>query len=204
MPDSPLRIGGFVPFTAIDYPDKLAAVIFCQGCPWRCSYCHNPHLLPANGDDLLDWQNILRELEKRRGFLDAVVFSGGEPTAQHALSKAMKEVSDLGFSIGLHTAGCYPERLEDLLPLLDWVGLDIKDLPENYPALTGAKKSGQQAWKSLELLLSTDIPLQIRTTVHPGMTQYHAEALCKELSLLQVKSHVLQPCREAAGNQDLQ
>ncbi|WP_457665356.1 anaerobic ribonucleoside-triphosphate reductase activating protein [Thiolapillus sp.] len=204
MPDSSLRIGGFVPFTSIDYPGKLAAVIFCQGCPWRCDYCHNPHLLPAGSGDLLDWQVVLGELEKRRGFLDAVVFSGGEPTAQQALSRAMKEVSDLGFKIGLHTAGCYPERLDKLLPLLDWVGLDIKDLPKDYPALTRVANSGQQAWKSLKLLLSANIPLQVRTTVHPGIEEDQVATLCKDLAALGVKNHVLQTCRPVIGNQALQ
>ena len=77
-----LRVGGFVPFTSTDYPDALAAVVFCQGCPWRCGYCHNPHLIPARGDDERDFARILDWLASRRGLLDAVVFSGGEPTAQ--------------------------------------------------------------------------------------------------------------------------
>ena len=77
-----LRVGGFVPFTSADYPGALAAVVFCQGCPWRCGYCHNPHLMPARGDAGRDFDGILDWLESRRGLLDAVVFSGGEPTAQ--------------------------------------------------------------------------------------------------------------------------
>lgn len=195
MPDSILRIGGFTPFTSIDYPGELAAVIFCQGCPWRCSYCHNQHLLPMKAENLIDWQDILQELLKRSGFLDAVVFSGGEPTTQQALAQAMKEVKALGFKIGLHTAGCYPKRLKKLLPLVDWVGLDIKSLPESYPALTGVENSGTQAWQSLEILLSTDIPLQVRTTEFPGMTPDHVESLRKDLSIRGARKHILQPCR---------
>lgn len=197
MPDSSLRIGGFVPFTSIDYPGELAAVIFCQGCPWRCGYCHNQHLLPRKTAGLLNWQNILDELQRRRGFLDAVVFSGGEPSAQQALAQAMQDVKALGFKIGLHTAGCCPKRLKRLLPLLDWVGLDIKCLPDDYPALTGAEKSGKQAWQSLEILLSTDIPLQVRTTVFPGMTLDDVEKLRQDLSRLGVREHVLQTCRQS-------
>ncbi len=196
MPDTSLRVGGFVPFTSVDYPGELAAVVFCQGCPWRCSYCHNQHLLPAKTEGLLDWQDILEELRRRKGFLDAVVFSGGEPTAQQALPQTMKEVKALGFKVGLHTAGCYPERLRSLLPLLDWVGLDIKGQPESYPALTGAEKSADQAWQSLEILLSTHIPLQVRTTVFPEMTRHHVEKLCKDLSRLGVREHILQACRQ--------
>ncbi len=77
-----LRVGGFVPFTSTDYPGALAAVVFCQGCPWRCGYCHNPHLIAARGDDERDFARIVDWLGTRRGLLDAVVFSGGEPTAQ--------------------------------------------------------------------------------------------------------------------------
>jgi pyruvate formate lyase activating enzyme len=80
-----LKVGGFVPLSTTDFPGQLASVVFCQGCPWRCAYCHNPHLQPAPGEALLDWRWIIARLERRRGLIDAVVFSGGEPTAQGAL-----------------------------------------------------------------------------------------------------------------------
>ena len=164
-----MRIGGFVPFTSIDYPGELAAVVFCQGCPWRCSYCHNPHLLDARSTELLDWQALLEVLSMRKGLLDAVVFSGGEPTLQDALPGAITEVKNMGFKVGLHTGGCYPDRLEQVLPLVDWVGLDIKDLPEHYPALTGTPGSGDRAWKSLELLQASGVPFEVRTTCYPEL-----------------------------------
>ena len=80
-----LLIGGLLPFTTIDYPGCLAAVLFCQGCPWRCHYCHNRHLLPQKGGSALPWQEVLALLERRQGLLDALVFSGGEATLQAAL-----------------------------------------------------------------------------------------------------------------------
>ncbi|WP_456415477.1 anaerobic ribonucleoside-triphosphate reductase activating protein [Thiolapillus sp.] len=190
-----LRIGGFVPFTSIDYPEQLSAVVFCQGCPWRCSYCHNQHLLTSRTTGLLDWHGILKKLHQRQGLLDAVVFSGGEPTLQKSLHHAMEQVRVMGFKVGLHTAGCYPERLKSLLPLVDWVGLDIKDLPENYPSLTGSSSSGGQAWQSLDILLSADVPFQVRTTVHPGMTEEQVEQLRTDLSRRGVTDHSLQVCR---------
>ncbi len=190
-----LRIGGFVPFTSIDYPQHLSAVVFCQGCPWRCGYCHNQHLLTSRSTELLDWRDILKKLHQRQGLLDAVVFSGGEPTLQKSLYDAMEQVRAMGFKVGLHTAGCYPDRLKILLPLVDWVGLDIKDLPENYPALTGAGGSGNQAWDSLDILLNADIPLQVRTTMHPGMEKEQIARLCTNLSRMGVTDHSLQACR---------
>ena len=85
-----LRVGGLVPLSTTDYPDHLSAVVFCQGCPWRCAYCHNPHLLPRRSDSEIAWPDVLAFLDRRRGLLDAVVFSGGEPTLQRALPDAMR------------------------------------------------------------------------------------------------------------------
>ena len=148
-------------------------MIFCQGCPWRCSYCHNNHLLPPDGAHAIPWSQVEAFLERRQGLLDAVVFSGGEPTLQNALPAALTQVKAMGFKIGVHTAGIYPERLETLKPLLDWVGLDIKALPEDYPALTGATASGERAWQSLRLLLAAEVPLEVRTTVPPDLSLIH-------------------------------
>jgi len=188
-----MRIGGFVPFTTIDYPGELAAVVFCQGCPWRCSYCHNPHLLDARSSGLLDWQAVIEVLEQRRGLLDAVVFSGGEPTLQSRLPEAMRQVKALGFKVGLHTAGCYPRRLARLLPLVDWVGLDIKDLPDHYPALTAVPGSGERAWKSLELVRASGIPFEVRTTLGPHLPGERLSRIAAALKEKQVPCHRRQP-----------
>ncbi|WP_444927809.1 anaerobic ribonucleoside-triphosphate reductase activating protein [Microbulbifer sp. TRSA002] len=165
-----LRVGGFTSFTAIDFPGELAAVVFCQGCPWRCRYCHNGDLLPARAPSAYDWDQIRTFLDSRRGLLDAVVFSGGEPTAQSALEPAIAQVRDLGFKVGLHTAGIYPRRLERLIQSLDWVGLDIKAMPENYPSITGVDGSGVTPWQCAELLAQSSVPLQVRLTRHPSLT----------------------------------
>jgi pyruvate formate lyase activating enzyme len=162
-----LTVGGLTPLTTIDYPGQLAAVVFCQGCPWRCRYCQNVHLLEERpGGDALSWEAVTAFLGRRRGLLDAVVFSGGEPTAQRALGDALREVADMGFRCGLHTNGAYPERLARLLPELDWVGLDIKALPEDYEALTGVRRSGERAWASLAVLQDSGVPFDVRITVH--------------------------------------
>ncbi len=164
-----LRVGGLTPMTSLDYPGELAAVVFCQGCPWRCRYCHNGHLLPTQAADPIPWVGVRRFLEHRRGLLDAVVFSGGEPSLQAALPAALAEIRGLGFKTGLHTAGPYPSRLARALPHLDWVGLDIKALPEDYPRITGVPGSGERAWASLSLLLAARIKLEVRTTPLPGL-----------------------------------
>jgi len=80
-----IRVGGMTPLTSIDFPGRLAAVLYLQGCPWRCGYCHNPELLPARGQGGVAWAQAEAFLHRRVGLLDAVVFSGGEPTSQAAL-----------------------------------------------------------------------------------------------------------------------
>ena len=202
-----LRVGGLVPFTTTDFPGKLAAVVFCQGCPWRCRYCHNPHLLPPRGvRPELEWAGVLEWLDTRRGLLDAVVFSGGEATAQEAVVAAMEAVRARGFAVGLHTAGIYPRRLERLLRLVDWIGLDIKAPAADYAPVTGVALSGAPAFASLELLLRHPVPFEVRTTVHAKLTPAALlRALAAELAARGVQRWMLQPfratgCRDEALN----
>ena len=169
IPSTSLQVGGFVPFTTVDYPGHLAAVVFCQGCVWRCRYCHNPHLQPFEGA-CWNWDNILALLAERKNFLEAVVFSGGEPTAQSCLPAAMREVKDLGFKIGLHTAGIFPDRLAEVLPLVNWVGLDVKaPFDERYDRITQRKCSFEAPAESLRLVLASGVKYELRTTVHPDL-----------------------------------
>jgi pyruvate formate lyase activating enzyme len=197
-----LRVGGFEPFTATDYPGALAAVVFCQGCPWRCGYCHNPHLLPAHGEDERDFARILEWLGSRCGLLDAVVFSGGEPTGQAALADAIAAVRALGFKTGLHTGGAFPRRLAQVLPLLDWVGIDAKAPQDDYANLTGVATSGIAALASLDLVIASGVAHEVRTTVHPVLTPPAAlERLARELATRGITRWVLQPFR-AAGCAD--
>jgi pyruvate formate lyase activating enzyme len=191
--DAGLRVGGLTPMTSIDYPGELAAVVYCQGCPWRCGYCHNGHLLPNDRPGQLSWGSVLSFLDGRRGLLDAVVFSGGEPTAQRRLASAIADVRDRGFKVGLHTAGPYPGLLARLVPLLDWVGLDIKALPDDYPEVTGVFGSGARAWRSLRLLLDAEVSLEVRTTPHPGFdSRDYLSRLMQRLAREGVKHYVLQ------------
>lgn len=191
---SSLRVGGLVPLTTIDYPGELAAVIFCQGCPWRCRYCQNAELIDPDASSLIPWADCLDFLRRRRGLLDAVVFSGGEPTLQGALAQAMREARGLGFKIGLHTAGIYPGRLAKLIHLLDWVALDIKALPADYPAITGVPGSGEAAWQSLSLLQRSGIELEVRTTLMPGWGPDDLGAIAAELARCGVRHYVVQAC----------
>ncbi len=201
-----LRVGGLTPLTATDYPGHLAAVVFCQGCPWRCAYCHNPHLIPPRSSAQIEWSALRQFLARRVGLLDAVVFSGGEPTLQPALVQAISEVKAMGFKCGLHTAGAYPQHLSSLLPLLDWVGFDIKAPFTEYEQITQAPGSGHSAEASLQALLASGVPYECRTTV--DLQFFDSKKLidlAQSLAASGVRHYVLQTCRDphAPGNQCL-
>ena len=194
---SMLSIGGFIPLTTQDYPGKLACVIFVQGCPWRCVYCHNPHLQPRKAEqDAFVWEDIFSFLKRRQGLLDGVVFSGGEPLIDRFLPEAIAQVKALGFSIGLHTAGCYPDKLSKIIDKLDWVGLDIKAEEDNYASVSGLPEAGKKAFECLDILLQSTVDFECRTTIAPEwLPQDSLERLAERLYQKGVKQFILQPYR---------
>lgn len=196
-----LKIGGLTSFTTIDFPGHLAAVVFLQGCAWRCPYCHNPHLLEVDkqGDD---WEVLRSFLQPRRGFLDGVVLSGGEPLLQTGLADVISGIKAMGFKVALHTAGGNPQRLENYLSMLDWVGLDIKTTFTDYAQITGISGSGEQVQQSLELILASGIGYEVRTTVDPNFfTHNKVVELAESLAAAGVTHYALQECRPVAGYQ---
>lgn len=194
-----LRVGGLSRFSTVDWPTKLVATVFTDGCPWDCAYCHNPHLLGGGGvagDEALSWADVHAFLATRQGLLDGVVFSGGEPLVQRALPEAIAQVSDLGFNVGLHTNGAYPDRFATIVHALSWVGLDIKAPNEGYDQLTGVLGSGEAARETLRALVASGIDYEVRTTVHSTLTDFAAlERLAAELAAEGVTRWVLQPYR---------
>ena len=200
-----LRIGGLTPLSTTDWPGMLAAVVFCQGCPWRCGYCHNPGLIPARGDSEILWEDVLAFLHRRQGLLDGVVFSGGEPTSQAGLADAIREVRALGFKIGLHTGGMYAKRLTEVLPLVDWVGMDVKAPFADYLLTTGVEGSGERARQGLQQLIASGVDHEIRTTVHPGLlSDSDLVDVGRDLAGRGVKRYVIQAFRsQGCGNEGL-
>ncbi len=191
-----LALGGLVPFSTVDFPGRLAAVLFTQGCPLRCRYCHNPHLRRRTATLTHDWASTVAWLKRRIGLLDAVVFSGGEPSIQPGLADALAEVRDLGFATGLHSAGTHPRRLAEVLKLLDWVGLDVKAPFDCYAAVTGSISSGTQARRALESVLTSGIRYELRTTVHAALLDApDLLAIAKDLQARWVRRWVLQVAR---------
>ena len=162
-----IQIGGLVSFTTIDYPGKLAAVLFLVGCPIRCAYCSNPHLIGV-GDGEYDPEKVFEWLQTRVGKLEAIVFSGGEALMQgDAAIDYMRRVRDLGFAIGLHTNGFYPENLAKASEVVDWIGIDYKATKTNYEKLTGVNIAYDHLIKSLDVWAKTGKPAEVRVTCDP-------------------------------------
>ena len=162
-----IQIGGLVPFTTIDYPGKLSAVLFLVGCPLRCAYCSNPHLLSV-GDGEYDPQLLLEWMQARIGKLEAIVFSGGEALLQGTVAiEYMRRVHEMGFKIGLHTNGFYPELLKQASDIVDWIGLDFKATREKYPDLTGMHIAYDNMIRSLDVWLATGKDFEVRITCDP-------------------------------------
>jgi pyruvate formate lyase activating enzyme len=194
-----LLIGGFEPFSTLDLPGEIAAVVFCQGCKWRCGYCHNPHLIAETGEHIVAWTEVRARLARRVRFLDGVVFSGGEPLRQaRALAAAMGEVRDMGYRVGLQTNGSDPAALASVLPLTDWVGIDVKAPPALYERVTGLRASGALAWESVGLVARSGVAYEFRTTVDPRVLDAHAVIdIGLRLNRLGVERYVLQEMRGA-------
>ncbi|WP_233245645.1 anaerobic ribonucleoside-triphosphate reductase activating protein [Marinicauda salina] len=193
-----MRVGGFEPFSTLDFPGRLAAVVFCQGCPLACGYCHNPDLIPATAERLIDFDSVLARLEARRDFLEAVVFSGGEPLAQAALAPAIEAVKARGFAVALHTAVTAPALLDRVLAHVDWVGFDVKAPFDRYDPVTGVAKAGPKARASLERLAASGVPFEARTTVWPvALDADDIRAIAFALQQLGVRRYVLQETRTA-------
>lgn len=194
---SHLAIAGIVPFSTVDWPGRLVATLFLQGCPWQCTYCHNPDLQDPRAPGSHSWQEVLALLRSRSGMLDGVVLTGGEPTRQAAALGAVRWIREAGFAVGLHTAGAYPARLAALLPHLDWVGLDVKASAGRYDQVAGAANASQRATASLALVLqaaSAGLGYEVRTTVAPGMAG-DTLVLARELREAGVRHYALQQAR---------
>lgn len=195
---NPIKIGGVETFSTVDFPDKIAAVVFMQGCPWRCPFCHNAFLQDTQAADGFIWEKFIEFLQTRRGILDGVVFSGGEPLVQNGLENAIKEVKAMGFLIGLHTGGYRPKHLAQVLPLIDWVGFDIKAPfdQEKYRTAVGGADHLHQVRESLKLLTESGVDFECRTTCDPRiLTIADIYAIADELALRGVKKYFLQKYR---------
>lgn len=182
---SPLKIGGLMRMSLLDYPGEVACTVFMSGCNLKCPFCHNRDLvfIPENYE-FIEPEEILSFLEKRKSLLDAVCISGGEALLQKNLISLVRRIRELGYLIKLDTNGCYPERLQEIVEsgLIDYVAMDVKNTPEKYAATVGMNKESfdiEPIRRSMEYLKSGVIPFEFRTTV---VREFHSPEDLEEIA----------------------
>lgn len=168
-----MKIGGYQKLTLIDYPGKIATTVFTVGCSFKCPFCHNPELVIKS--EFLPWEGVEEEffqhLEKRKGKLDGVCITGGEPTIQPDIIEFIEKIKNMGYLVKLDTNGTRPDVLKKLydLKLLDFVATDIKNAPERYNDTVGLKANMENVKKSVAMIMNSGVPYEFRTTVVPGI-----------------------------------
>ncbi|HDH87356.1 MAG TPA: anaerobic ribonucleoside-triphosphate reductase activating protein, partial [Desulfobacteraceae bacterium] len=161
-------IGGFQRFSLIDYPDKICAIVFTQGCNFRCPYCHNPELVdPKKFGIELKEDEILSFLGRRKGKLNAVTITGGEPLLQTDLSPFLSAIKRLGYLVKLDTNGSFPSRLKKIIELesVDYVAMDIKTSLAKYPQVIKTKIDTRKILDSIRLIMDSGLDYEFRTTI---------------------------------------
>ena len=168
-----MRFGGFQPFTLSDFPGRTAAIAFTQGCNFRCPFCHNGALLPllVPEEELVPESVVLDHLHRRKGQLDGLVVTGGEPTLQQALPTFLRRVKSMGFQVKLDTNGSRPEMLKALLHerLVDFVAMDVKAPLHKYALLAGVATPTPAIEESMAAIKWSGVEHHFRTTHVPGL-----------------------------------
>lgn len=164
-----MTIHGFQKMTLLDFPGKVACTVFTAGCNFRCPFCHNaPLVTHTDPADRIDEDDVFSYLQKRRGIVDGVCITGGEPTLQRDLADFIRRVRALGYAVKLDTNGARPEVLSALLDegLLDFVAMDIKNCPDRYAETVGIEGFDlSPVQRSIELLAQSGVDYELRTTV---------------------------------------
>ncbi len=184
-----MKFSGIQKTSLVDFPNRIASVLFTPGCNLRCPYCHNWRIVVDPKPPFLNSEMALRILEERKRFVDAVVITGGEPTIHRELPKFLRKVKEKGFAVKLDTNGLNPQALEECLPYLDYVALDVKTSLQKYARLGAGDTNGLV--RTIEMLKTGKVEYEFRTTVVPDFVD---EADVSEISELikGVKNFALQ------------
>ena len=171
-----MKIHGLQKMTLLDFPGKVACTVFLGGCDFRCPFCHNFELVDGSAPAIMDENELFAFLEKRRGLLDGVAITGGEPTLRADLPNLMRHIREMGYAVKLDTNGGHPGRLAAILEegLADYVSMDIKNSPEKYAATAGLERIDlEPIRRSVRLLMASGVDHEFRTTV---VDEFHEAA----------------------------
>lgn len=167
-----MQISGFQPLSLIDYPGRTSAIVFTQGCPFRCAYCHNPELVYA-GKGILDADAVTSELERIKGLVSAVTITGGEPTMQADLPEFIATLKGMGYEVKLDTNGSNPAMLKSIIKSgnLSYIAMDLKSTWDKYADTVSTRNDViiENVKKSFKMIQSSNVPHEFRTTLVPGM-----------------------------------
>ena len=190
-----MLINGIQKLTLLDFPGRTACIVFLAGCDLRCPYCHNSELWTADAPAVMTDAELISFLEKRRGMLDGVVFTGGEALLRAELPDVMRSVKSMGYAVKLDTNGTHPDRLEKLIEdgLIDYAAMDIKNDWQRYAVTCGRESMDLEPVKrSVEILLSDRVPYEFRTTV---LSPFHDDTSFENIGRIieGAESYFLQP-----------
>lgn len=162
-----MKIGGLIKFTLIDYPGRVAAVIFTQGCNFRCRYCHNPELVyPHLLQESMPEEEVMAFLRRRQGTLEGVVVTGGEPTLQPDLLRFLADIKSLGYFVKLDTNGSKPDVISAAIEqkLVDYIAMDLKAPFGKYSLITGVEFEHKVLRQSMDIIRRSGLAYEFRTT----------------------------------------
>jgi pyruvate formate lyase activating enzyme len=163
--------GGIEKFTLIDYPGKIACMAYTIGCNFRCPYCHNPELVDETVETKIPEQELFNFLDTRRGMIEGVVITGGEPTMHDDLPEVMREIKNRGFLVKLDSNGTHPEMLREVIEqkLVDYIAMDIKSPLASYGRVAARPVDTAAIQQSIALLIASPLEYEFRTTLVKGM-----------------------------------
>ena len=178
-----MKISGLQKLTLLDFPERVACTVFTFGCNFRCPFCHNASLVEGPAPEAVSEEEFFSYLSKRKGVLDGVAITGGDPTLQADLENFIRKIKDMGFAVKLDTNGTRPEIISDLIEknLVDYFAMDIKNSPEKYDFTAGAKVDMEKIKESISLLINRAPGYEFRTTVVKG---FHEEKDFDEIGKL--------------------
>ncbi len=195
-----MKIKGLQKTTLLDYPEKVACTVFTAGCNFRCPFCHNASLVIGENDDVISEENFLKFLSRRKGILDGVCITGGEPLLQADIIDFICKIKYMGFSVKLDTNGSVYTPLEKIISMnaVDYIAMDIKNSPSKYTLTSGIEKMPDAIFKSIELIMSCGIPYEFRTTV---VNELHTvDDIAQSAQLIQGAEHYYLQSFTDSGN----
>jgi len=165
-----MKIGGIQKTSLLDYPDKISAIIWTVGCNFRCPFCYNRDIVEGK-TEIIPEEEVLSFLKKRKGLLEGLVITGGEPLLHKDITDFLEKVKKLGYPIKIDTNGSFPEKLKELIDkkLVDYISMDVKAPKNKYSQLTGKKIDIKKIQKSIKLIQNSDIDYEFKTTFVPTL-----------------------------------